>query len=435
MAGDRGMSGGRHAFLEVADRIGRNLCRDAVWSGGRCNWLGWAVEQRRQFRVPVYRAQGASLHDGTAGIVLFLAELLRRTGDALVRRTLRGAVAQLSVAAETVPPFGFPCGQAGAVAALVNAAEVLDEPRWAERRHTLMAAAAEEAAPSNVAEGLAGTVLAMLALGEADSLDTACSLGERLLEALPRSADLPDIGYAHGASGIACALAELARATGKDVYRAAALEALGVERRQPQPSEANGWSSGAPAMALSRLLLRDLLPEEAAALTAEMEEALRDTQAMLSQPVGLGQGFSLAYGAAGLADVLLVAGRALGRADLRDAAEAVGRTGISLFHTQDMPWPCGVPVRGETPNLMLGLAGIGYFYLRLHAPAHVPSVLVVSPANFRRESRWPAVSLENSKQERRPPPLVVVGGSEGESHGRETDTIRNRTAGTPGGTA
>jgi lantibiotic modifying enzyme len=32
---------------------------------------------------------------------------------------------------------------------------------------------------------------------------------------------------------------------------------------------------------------------------------------------------------------------------------------------------------GETPNLMLGLAGIGYFYLRLYDPVKYPSVLII----------------------------------------------------------
>jgi lantibiotic modifying enzyme len=46
--------------------------------------------------------------------------------------------------------------------------------------------------------------------------------------------------------------------------------------------------------------------------------------------------------------------------------ERYARTGVS--------WPCGTH-SGETPNLMLGLAGIGYFYLRLAVP-QVPSVLL-----------------------------------------------------------
>ncbi len=44
------------------------------------------------------------------------------------------------------------------------------------------------------------------------------------------------------------------------------------------------------------------------------------------------------------------------------------------------PWPCGVLNGGEAPNLMLGLAGIGYFYLRLYDRKKVPSVLIVGPA-------------------------------------------------------
>jgi hypothetical protein len=43
------------------------------------------------------------------------------------------------------------------------------------------------------------------------------------------------------------------------------------------------------------------------------------------------------------------------------------------------PWPCGTS--GDTPNLMLGLAGIGYFYLRLAIPA-IPSILLLRREAF-----------------------------------------------------
>lgn len=29
-------------FLETADFLGARLCRDAIWAGNRCNWLGAA---------------------------------------------------------------------------------------------------------------------------------------------------------------------------------------------------------------------------------------------------------------------------------------------------------------------------------------------------------------------------------------------------------
>jgi hypothetical protein len=43
----------------------------------------------------------------------------------------------------------------------------------------------------------------------------------------------------------------------------------------------------------------------------------------------------------------------------------VGEQGIEQIERQDLRWPCGVTDGDETPNLMLGTAGIGYFYLRL----------------------------------------------------------------------
>ena len=59
--------------------------------------------------------------------------------------------------------------------------------------------------------------------------------------------------------------------------------------------------------------------------------------------------------------------------------QALGRQGIESFARHDLPWPCGVPGGGETPNLMLGLAGIGYFYLRLYDPGRFRSVLLLRP--------------------------------------------------------
>lgn len=40
------------------------------------------------------------------------------------------------------------------------------------------------------------------------------------------------------------------------------------------------------------------------------------------------------------------------------------------------PWPCGTV---EVPGLLLGLAGIGYFYLRFADPAGTPTVLIPLP--------------------------------------------------------
>ena len=61
-------------------------------------------------------------------------------------------------------------------------------------------------------------------------------------------------------------------------------------------------------------------------------------------------------------------------------AEEAARTAIQQIQTNDLPWPCGVNGGGETPNLMLGLAGIGHFFLRCYASHEMPSLLLMHPA-------------------------------------------------------
>ncbi len=45
-------------------------------------------------------------------------------------------------------------------------------------------------------------------------------------------------------------------------------------------------------------------------------------------------------------------------------AENVGSFRIEQYLTSGVSWPCGIK-GAETPGLMLGIAGIGNFYLRL----------------------------------------------------------------------
>jgi len=77
--------------------------------------------------------------------------------------------------------------------------------------------------------------------------------------------------------------------------------------------------------------------------------------------------------------LLIYAAQVLNRPDCFAAAQQLGLKRIEAYEMNRLPWPCGVLGGGETPNLMLGLSGIGYFYLRLHDPANVPSVLILLP--------------------------------------------------------
>ena len=95
--------------------------------------------------------------------------------------------------------------------------------------------------------------------------------------------------------------------------------------------------------------------------------------------------FCLCHGLAGNADILIDGRSLLAAAGLEGVRlpEVIGEAGLTSYGSTGRPWPCGIPVPSrETPGLMLGLAGIGHFYLRLQYPETVPSLLLLRPAQL-----------------------------------------------------
>jgi lantibiotic modifying enzyme len=211
------------------------------------------------------------------------------------------------------------------------------------------------------------------------------------------------LGFAHGVSGIAYALGILSAATGRRDFLDAAREGLRYERAYFRASEGNwpdlrsfvqpgptgeapcmlAWCHGAPGIGFAKLALHRLLPDDVPIL-AEAETAVRTTAAMLGQASPGTGNFSLCHGDGGNADLLLLAADVLSRPDLRREAENVGTRALDRFEDTRSPWPCGVPRAGESPNLLLGVAGIGYFLLRLYDSENVRSALL--PAAITKKS-------------------------------------------------
>jgi hypothetical protein len=76
----------------------------------------------------------------------------------------------------------------------------------------------------------------------------------------------------------------------------------------------------------------------------------------------------------------MFAGEVLSSGEWHQVADEFARSGADHFHDTGRPWPCGPSGERETPDLMLGLAGVGYLYLRLHDRGRIPSVLIPVPA-------------------------------------------------------
>src|ERR1043166_1674167 len=103
---------------------------------------------------------------------------------------------------------------------------------------------------------------------------------------------------------------------------------------------------------------------------------IRPASGTLGQAEHASGSFCLCHGDGGNADLLVLASDVLDRPDLRRHAEAAGARALDHFEDARMPWPCGVVGAGETPNLLLGLAGIGYCFLRLYDSRTIPTALL-----------------------------------------------------------
>lgn len=398
-------------WLDVAHSIAAALCRDALRAGGRCNWLGDAVESIDGQMRPVHRSFGGDLYGGTSGIALFLAETDRFRPDPLLRDTARGAIEHALQAADGA--VGFYHGAAGIGFAAARIGELFDDGALIERGLDLVERVTDLRGdgPVDILTGAAGAIAPLLALHAKYKRDwmlgRAFAAGDYVARrarvngnavswtVLPEEWTTADLtGYSHGAAGFSLALFELTYATGEQRFAATAEGALAYERAAFSPQQQNwpdfrraapgvpqqqlayslGWCHGAPGIGLARLRLYKLTARPD--VWEEAVAALRGTYTPLST-LAPNSMFALCHGAAGNAELFLDAGEVLGDAGYTAIAEAIGRQGIERFHAPRRPWPSGLTTGGQTPGLMLGLAGIGYFYLRLHDRS-VPSILVVA---------------------------------------------------------
>jgi lantibiotic modifying enzyme len=415
----------RALFLETAASLGARICRDALWGDGLCNWIGFSMENLGGRWRHVHRAYGGELYAGTSGIALFLARLYAVTGERMFKRTALGAIRHaLEHGAGEVPPLsriGAYSGWTGLAEAALQIATLLGDESLRAPALALLAEAAGGESGRNF-DLLAGCAGAIPLLLRASMPDAAVRLGDRLIETAARDDagwswgefGMPGVkqkgnllGFSHGAGGIGWALLELHHATGEARFREAGEGAFRYERfwfdaehgnwpdlRDPEvsgtaaasaapetPAFMTAWCHGAAGLGLSRLRAWELSGDEEARQEAEV--AVATTLENLRGGTEMSQtNDCLCHGRGGNCETLIYGSQILGRPEWLRRAEEIGLQEIETCAAQRMPWPCGTYGSVEVPGLMLGLAGIGYFYLRLADPAGTPSVLIPLPTPF-----------------------------------------------------
>lgn len=415
----------RAEFLDTAVSLSATVCRDALWADNRCNWIGPVMEPIAGNWRQVHKMAGPEFYGGTSGIALALAHLHLATGERVFKRTALGSINHSLSRTEDIEPFarvGLYSGWVGMALAAFQVAKLLDDGATHAAAVSLtndFKATELDLNNADVLAGTAGAVVGLLRLREEfvdddDLLKLALSLGDNLIDTAVKSetgwswGDLhkPESGafgnlngYSHGVAGIGTSLFELYAFTGETRFREAGESALAYERhwfdpetgnwpdlRDPElsggsraagPSYMNAWCHGAPGIALARLRSFEILDSEIC--REEAETAISTTLKNLDGNSEMSQtNYSLCHGRGGNCEPLIYGARVLGRPDLLARAEEVALVGIENYETQKVPWPCGGPGAQTSAGLMLGLAGISYYYLRLAVP-ETPSVLILRP--------------------------------------------------------
>jgi lantibiotic modifying enzyme len=398
-------------WLDVADRIGQQLVRDAVWDRDQCTWMSWFVVPSGESHKVAFCTAGGDLYSGSAGISLFLARLARLTGNERVKAAALGAIRHAIDRTKRGGRIGAYAGLTGVLYSALSVAEALASDEVAAavpslwRRITKLRPDASEL---DIVEGRAGAIRVLLhasQLGLAGALALATQLGNEVLELAIRHGGClswetlsspvvqPLLGYSHGTTGIAAALYQLSQVTGDARYLQGAQGALRYDAAAFDPARKNwpdfrklsweypdekeegrfmvGWCNGAPGIALTLARLSPAHREE-----AHLDAAIETTLASLPPYAPPRNGdFCLCHGVAGNAEILLQIHELTKRTNLVPAVHAAAEEGLRRYHRFGT-WPCGISDAGESAGLLVGLAGIGYFYLRLHDPS-IESPLVL----------------------------------------------------------
>jgi lantibiotic modifying enzyme len=414
----------------AAERIGRELCRTAVWDTERrhCNWVGLAdVEDPVTGGLSTALiALHAPLSGGSAGVALFLGELAAQTGDADARTTAAGAlrrsVHHLRVRKCPAPAISFLTGTLGVAVAGRRLAELgvvgedeVDVPWLLQLAEDALAAEH----PLDLMGGNAGAIPALLRLAGCPGLEERCmALARACADEICQSAvwegdtcgwdatratghamQAPSLtGFSHGVAGMALALLELHARTGDPVLLRTARGALAYEDRwfsarfgnwldlrlphtregdEPVGTMRGAWCHGAPGIGLARARAAQLDPErtEAHARMARiaMDKTVSLARTWLQTP---GSDVTLCHGIGGLSEILLIGAGLLNEPRYADEARETARV-LAERHSAAGDWPCGTSTGEPNPAFLTGVPGIGHHFLRVARPDEVEPVLLV----------------------------------------------------------
>lgn len=403
------MTASRDDSIGAAGVIGEFLLNQAMPAPDQSPTWGRGVDLANN------PALNVGIFSGRTGEALFLAALYACTADRRFHDTARevfasicGAIPDRETARQLIDRVGLGLTGGGSlIYALMRASEWLEGPELLQTARLLASAITEEVAAADrkldVMWGSAGAIPALLLLAddtEADATRSAVWCAEQILRnrivdegtgryAWGPSLEIPHTGFAHGTTGIACALLRLYQRVPDSRYRDAAFNGFHFERSlyvapvndwldwrdQASPRFVSSWCHGAAGIGLSRVAALNVAPDdERQAVLLDLERAVTKVSSG-----GLPGYSTLCCGSMGRVDLVLSAGLVLHRDDLVARARRMATGAVNALNTRGYRPVNGTDERTPFgPGMWQGAAGIGYTLLRTWDPARLPSVATLS---------------------------------------------------------
>ncbi len=429
------MSSHQNKFLDTAAQIGSSLCKSAYWSDRRCNWIGKSIEEDGSRMNIIYnRALSPDVYDGTSGIALFMSNLysFQKTEEYYI--TAEGAINQALSRIDDIHPlsrFGFYSGKLGIAYIATKIGKNLKNDIYHEKALEIFKNLYNKCQDTHLMDVISGNASGIPILldmyrffKDGKILELATILGDELIDTATKesygwswdnkvngiiSSSNNLTGFSHGAAGIGYALLELYNVTKETKFLEAAANAFSYEnhwfnvqnnnwpdfrteqgillskKNTEELTYSYAWCHGAPGIGLSRIRAYDLLKDDRYLKDSKL--SIYTSIKILEQNISknnnsnnsnITNDFSLCHGLSGICETLLYAYQILKDNTYRLLAENIGLYGIENYLNSGISWPCGIK-GGETPGLMLGLAGIGNFYLRLVESNNTLNPLIILP--------------------------------------------------------
>lgn len=404
----REMTGFADQAQSMIEQIADTLVRTSIQAGGGAAWIG-AVPMPRGYRSEV-RVVGYDLYGGLAGIAVFLSTAGAFLGRAQYEALARSAVAP--IVTDLLQPARFEhyrrrmgVGGVGGILSAVYgcwlSGKILGD-------RFLVATAAQSVAKLrpdvsaasssfDVVSGWAGAVLVALAMANDSPTERLVERASEWGQAIVRMASYGDspagtsggplVGFAHGAAGVAFALARLHRATGDRTFLVAARSAVRYERdvyrasggRWPDLREGGQaidtmpdtakWCRTDAGICLSRAAMLDEI--DSVESRSELSRCLQNVRTGGLPPLD-----HLCCGSVGQIESLFTCGEMLGDDALLNEARELALAIIgSRVESGSFRWAVGDDELN--PGFFTGLSGLGYQLARMLAPERYPSVALL----------------------------------------------------------